>query len=946
MSSSGPWAGEIVDRLVGRDADLARISGFFAHSGSGRSLLLSGDPGVGKTALLQAVERSAAANGARVLRIAGVQFEADLSYAALNQAFLPLRDTVQTLDELHRQALSAALGFGAGPPPERLVVCNAALEVLRRAAEQQPVLVIVDDLPWVDRASAAVFGFVSRRLSGTGISFLAALRTGTDSFFESGGLPCYELPPLDAESATHLVKTRFPFLPHRVQQRVLTTAQGNPLALLEIPRALGDHSPAAVEGLPAVLPLGQRLQSLFVSRVRQLPEKTQDMLLLAALNGGGDVGVLCAAAREMGGHADLENLIPAERDHLVRVDHASHRLVFRHPLIQSAVVEATTSSRRRSAHHALARVLDRQLESRAWHLGQATLDPDDHVSELLEEAARRILNRGDAVAAIAALTRAAELSPHDADRARRLAEAAYIGAEATGALHSASELLEDARQADPERAGSLYAAAVTVHLLLSGDGDVTTAHRLLVGAIEQDSRGYDANSAELVDAMHLLLLLCIYGAREDFWSPFHELLARLRPEPPALLSVLGQLYSDPARTEQATLRQLGQICDAAVRETDPAQIVRIGTGAVYTDRLPLLREASRRILRQGREGGPARRHLGVLFHLALDAYYSGRWQEAVELADEGLALCESSGYSFFSWYFYYSKGLATASSGDVDTAHALADHMTDWASPRGLQAIVQYSDHVRALAHVSAGDFEEAFRCAESISPAGRLAQYAQAAVWVFFDLVEAAMSTGRHSEAASHVQAVLASNVENLSPRLALLAAGARAVATEDDATAEQLFQQVLSGADTGEWPFDRARIQLARGERLRRAGSVTACTGPLEAALGAFRRLDSRPWAERAARELRAAGASVPGPAEGSRAEGFLTELTPREYEIAELAARGLTNKQIAEKFFISHRTVGAHLYQIYPKLGITSRGALRDALSARQHRPAQYRAGNGGG
>ncbi|MFE1191803.1 AAA family ATPase [Streptomyces olivaceoviridis] len=915
-----------VGPLVGRDRDLELVSGFLAHTGFSGALLLRGDPGVGKTVVLDALARSAADTGTCVLRIAGVQFEADVSYAALNQAFLPLRDVLDTLDGTHREALRVALGFGAGQPPERLVVLNAALALLQAAAARSPVLIIVDDLPWVDRASAAVFGFVARRLSGTRIRFLAAMRPGADSFFESGGLPTYELPPLDTESATRLIDARFPHLARQVRRRVLHTAQGNPLALLELPRALRASQRAALETLPAVLPLGQRLQSLFMSRVRGLPTATRKLLLLAALEGSGEIGVLCGAAREWDGSTGLEDLAPAEHDQLVRVDEDSRRLVFRHPLIRSAVVEAATSSNRRAAHRALAQVLSGRPESRAWHLGEATIEPDEQVAARLEEAAHRILGRGDAVAAIAALTRAADLSPLGADRARRLAEAAYIGAEATGALRSASELLENARRADPDHGRSLHSAAATVQLLLNGDGDVTTAHRLLVGAIEEGTHGYDAGNAALIDALHLLSLLCIYGARAELWAPFHAALARLRPAPPALLSVLGQLYSDPARTGPATLRRFDRIIDGITDETDPARIVRVGTAAVYTDRLSALRAPSWRVVRQGRNGGPVRRHLGVLLHLGLDGYHTGSWDEAIELADEGLALCTDSGYSFFSWYFHFSKGLVSASRGDIDTALMLADRMTDWASPRGLRSIVQYAHHVRVLTHGATGDFEAVFRHADAISPAGSLEPYAQPSVWVFFDLVESALRTGRQAEARAHVRAVRASTVEALSPRLALLAVGAAGLVAEDDEVAERFFNEALSAPGADEWPFDRARVQLARGERLRRAGAVSEAEGPLRSAHGTFRRLGARPWTARAVRELRAVGSKV---ADTNDLRG--TELTPREREIAELAASGLTNKQIAERFFISPRTVGAHLYQIYPKLGVASRAALRDALTA---------------
>jgi len=911
------------DLLVGRDHDLDRISGLLER-GAGSALLLSGQPGVGKSAVLDSVARAAVQDGTRVLRATGAEFEADVSYSALNQILLPLHGALDRLGAPARKAMSVALGFGSGPPPERLVVCNAALALLRSAAEDTPVLLIVDDLAWVDRASAAVFGFLARRLSGDRIRFLAASRTGVDSFFDGTGLPSYELPALDAESAARLVDLRFPDLAHPVRRRLLDAAQGNPLALLELPDALRADQRRAREVLPAVLPLGERLRSLFASRVRSLPAATRTLLLLATLDGTGDLAVLSAAARETDDDADLAELDPAEEDGLVRVEESPRRLVFRHPLIMSAVVEAATSSGRRAAHRALARVLVDKPEERAWHLGEATLQPDEEVALLLEQTARRILNRGDAVAAIAALTRAADLSPLDTDRARRLSEAAYVGAEAIGALRSASELLEDAWRADPRHGASLRSATAAVQLVLNSDGDLATAHRLLVGAIEEGDHGYDAEDPALIDALHFLLLLCNYGAREELWAPYYTAVARLRPAPPPLLLVAARVWGDPAHADAATLRELDEIIDGALQETDPARVIRVGTAALYPDRLAAVREAAWRLVRQGREGGPVRRHIGALLHLCLDDYHRGKWDEVLELSEEGLTLCAKSGYAVCTWFSQYTKGLVTASRGDTETAHALADAMTNWAAPRGIREAVHCAQHVHALADIADGDFDAAFGRVSAISPAGSFPPYVAHASWVFFELVEAAVRTDRRAQATAHVRALRETNVAGLSPRLALLAAGAEALVAEDDAEAARLFARALTQPDAERWPFALARVRLAQGERLRRSRALSESKAPLTAALNTFEQLGSPAWAERARKELRAAGRVVPHP--DGRGAGVLTA---QEREIAKLAATGLTNKQIAERLFISHRTVGAHLYQIYPKLGIASRVALRDAL-----------------
>ncbi|MGW0812789.1 AAA family ATPase [Streptomyces viridiviolaceus] len=910
--------------LVGREQDLDRIREVLGRH-SGGTLLLSGEPGVGKSAVLDALAGAAARDGARVLRAAGAEFEADVAYSALNQILLPLHGILDRLAAPSREALGIALGFGVGPAPERLVVCNAALALLRSAAEDGPVLLVVDDLPWVDRASAAVFGFLARRLSGTPVRFLAASRTGVDSFFDGSGLPSYELRALDREAAARLVDLCFPDLAHPVRRRLLEDAQGNPLALLELPGALRADQRRAREVLPAVLPLGERLQSLFATRVRSLPAATRTLLLLATLDDTGDLGVLSAAARAADRDADLGDLDAAEVDGLVRVEDSPRRLVFRHPLIKSAVVEEATSSARRAAHRALARVLADKPERRAWHLGEATLQPDEEVALLLERTARHIQDRGDAVAAIAALTRAADLSPQDSDRARRLAEAAYVGAEAIGALSSASALLEDAWRADPQYGASLRSATAAVQLVLNSDGDLATAHRLLVGAIEEGDHGFDAEDPALIDALHFLLLLCNYGAREELWAPYYAAVARLRPAPPPLLLVAAHTWGDPAHADAATLRELDEIIAGTANETDPARIVRVGTAAVYPDRLAAVREVAWRLVRQGRDGGAVRRHIGALLHLCLEDYHRGKWASVMELSEEGLTQCAESGYTVCTWFFQYTKGLVTASRGDTETAHALAEAMINWAAPRGIREAVHCAQHVHALADIADGDFDAAFGRVTAISPAGDFPPYVAHASWVFFELVEAAVRTDRRAAAAAHVRALReGTNIAGLSPRLGLLADAAEALVAEDDAEAARLFAGALAAPDAERWPFTVARVRLAQGERLRRSRALSDSKAPLTAALKTFEQLQSTAWAERARKELRAAGRVVPHGEGGTGAA-----LTAQEREIAELAATGLTNKQIAERLFISHRTVGAHLYQIYPKLGIASRVALRDAL-----------------
>jgi DNA-binding CsgD family transcriptional regulator len=934
LSGGGSPQSGSAEPLIGRDRDVGFLRAFVDQSAvGGGALLLSGDPGVGKTVLLDAAATHATAAGTRVMRAAGAEFEADLSFAALNQVLYPLLDGLPQLSALQGKALSVALGLSDGSPADRLVVSNAALALLLQAAAARPLLVIVDDLPWVDRASAVVLGFVARRLAGSRVGFLAAFRSGEESFFDRSGLPGYELQSLDDAAAAALVGDRFPALAPRVRQRLLADAQGNPLALLELPVALLG-GPQRAGALPAVLPLSRRLQSLFASRVSGLPAAARELLLLAVLEGTGDLSVLKGA---MSGQRGIEDLAPAERTRLVQVDQGTGRLVFRHPLTRSAVVELSTSDQRRRAHRVLAGQRADQPERRAWHLAEAAVGPDEEVAGLLEQVADLTLRRGDAVGAIAALLRAAELSPGGEERSRRLALAAYLGADVTGDLRNVPQLLEDAHRADPERAGSLVAAVAASSHLLNGDGDVDTAHRLLVGAIEMQPGPYDADDTILIEALYTLLLVCFFGGRAELWAPFETALGQVRPHVPELLAVLSKTFPDPARTALPALGQLDAAIASLRQEADPVRIVRVGIAAAYVDRLAGCREALWRVVRHGRGGGAVTSAIDALFLLGNDGFLAGQWDEVAQVCDEGLGLCDVHGYRLLAWPGLFLQALLAAARGDDDQTQALTDQMTRWASPRRIGSVQSYAAHAKALAALGRGDFETAYQQATAVSPAGVLAAHVPHALWLVMDLVEAAMRTGRQAEAAAHVAAARKADLAAISPRLALITGGSAAIAAPDDQDGE-LFEQALAIPGVDRWPFDLARIQLAFGERLRRTKATTQARTQLAAALDTFQQLGARPWAARAGNELRATGlsrgqADAIGPA----------SLTPQQREIATLAAAGLTNKQIGERLFLSPRTIATHLYQLFPKLGVTSRAALRDALTTEQPQDEQSQAPN---
>jgi DNA-binding NarL/FixJ family response regulator len=503
--------------------------------------------------------------------------------------------------------------------------------------------------------------------------------------------------------------------------------------------------------------------------------------------------------------------------------------------------------------------------------------------------------------------------------------AAYIGADVTGNLRAVSQLLADAGRADTHAGSSLPAAVAAAYFVLNEDGNIATAHALLAGAIEAALQDAHVDDGTLFEALHTLMLVCFFAERAELWRPFEKTLARLAPHVPLALALSARTFADPARADASVTARLDAAIRALPEESDPTKIVRIGMAAFYVDRLGGCRDALWRVVRDGREGGAVASSIDALLEIAFDDLATGDWAETHRLATEALKLCDASGYTLLAWPARLAFALLAAARGDGAAVQELASDMITWATPRGAGVVRSYAHHARALAAIGRGDFEDAYQQSVAISPAGVLASHTAHALCVVLELVEAAVRTGRTAEASAHVAALQQANIAALSPRLGLITAGASALAAPNDDGAFLLFEQAISSPDAARWAFDLARIQLAYGERLRRARATVESRRHLGAALETFERLGAEPWTGRARNELRATGQT--------RTQGQLKRiiLTPQEREIASLAASGLTNKQIGAQLYLSARTVGAHLYRVFPKLGITSRAALRDALAA---------------
>jgi len=903
--------------LVGRDREMAALAAFLDRATTGGSaLVLTGEAGVGKTALLDASAALATDRGMRVVRGGGVEYETDIGFAGLHQLVDPVADEIGRLPEATRSALEVALGLATGPPPSRIAVLDAALALFREAARARPLLMIVDDLQVIDEATCAAVSFVGRRLGGHRIGLLAALRTEGGASVRSAGLPELDVAPLADGDALRLLAGRFVHLPRRTLAQLAHDAQGNPLALLEFAgsAALAD----AGDGL-AVTAAPHRsrdVRALFGARVGRLPAPTRELLLLAALAGSDDVGVLEAAAGQPG----LEALQPAERDHLVMVDEDGRAVRFRHPLVRSAVVEGSTGAQRRRAHRRLAAVLVDDPLRRGDHLERATTAPDGEVAEAIETAARMSLQRSDAAGAVARLRRAAELSPDATVRSRRFSRAAYLAAWVVGDLATARDTLRQA-EADPSDP-TLGGAAAAAFVLLVADGDADKAHALLTTALARVP-AEDPVTDETIVALFALTLICQYSGREEHWRPLMELIAPWRETPAGSAPSLARIHGAPGATTSAALRGLDEEITLLADEHDADVVVRTALAASYLDRLAGCREAIERVIADGDAVGAS---MPALMFVALDDLYGGRWQDCARTAAELVALCEEAGYHLFGHVGRYIGATAAAQLGDLAACRERCEQIWSWAQPRGLLRLERCAHQAAARAAVGAADFERALRHAVAISPAGELPPFNPEAVWAAPDLVEAALRTGHADDAERHAAALRSSGIGRISARHALVVATATAMTTAPE-DAEPLFEDALRLPGIEQHAFELARAHLAYGELLRRRGQPRQARTHLAAAHERFERLGAASWGARAAGELRATGLTrLARSTVGDR-------LTPQELEVAELAATGLSNPQIAARLVLSPRTVSTHLYRVFPKLGITSRASLRDALDSAQ-------------
>ncbi|GAB7183960.1 hypothetical protein ATKI12_3791 [Kitasatospora sp. Ki12] len=907
-----------VRTMVGRRYEGDVLSSFVT-SPQGQALVLKGETGVGKSALLDHTVGLAAERGHRVIRATGVEAESDLPFAGLHQLLHPLLPQLSRLDNGYRGVFDVVFGRSQEKPPSVMALAIAVLDLLSLAASQQPLLLVLDDGQWFDTASAEVVGFAGRRLSGGSVKLLVALRSDIPSRLDTAALPELSVAPLSEEEAGVLLDRRHPGLDPQLRRVVLHEAQGNPLALLELPPYLRGRPAHGAEEAPDYpgVPLPRRLQYVYGTRIEALDGAVRTELLRGALDG---VTAGPAAGHARGARYRMADADEAAVRGLLDIDPISGDFVFRHPLVRSTVVQLATPNERRAAHATLARFHRDDLERRATHLAAATLDPDERVAADLEAAAESATRRGGAVAAVAWLTRAAELSENHADRSRRLGDAAFLAGQA-GLLDRAQRLAHaDLVPGGGESPAAVLAAA---YLALYQDGEVRSSRRRVMAALEalhaDGPREGDETAPRLIT---LLLAICQYGSDGAAWQETREFLERLGDLVPARSLIYRDAWGDVVR-HGAGVRERLEAAFADPRDLELWDVTRLGVAAYHLDVLGPYRPYLQRVVDREVATGVMSAGMTMLHLIMLDQLALGEWDEAERTGLRGLELATGHGHDLFAHHSRAYLALVAAMRGRLERARELQAAVDAWARPRGVGFLTQITDSVGTIAALSEGDFETAYLYAIGITTPGSFTPYAHQASRTLLDLVEAALHTGRTEQARRHALAARDAGLPDISPRLALVTYGALAMTTEDAEEAARLFERVEALPDADRFPFELARIRLAHGYRARLARGPAAARRPLTQSAEAFERLGATAWTERARGELRTSGL----PARASSAH--LATLTWQEHRIADLAAGGLTNKEIGERMHLSPRTVSSHLYRVFPKLGITSRAALRDAL-----------------
>jgi DNA-binding CsgD family transcriptional regulator len=906
----------VTPSLRGRAGECAALDALVAdiRHGESRSLVLKGEAGIGKTALLDYLVESG--SELTVVRSVGVESEMELAFASLHQLCAPVLDRLARLPDPQCQALEIVFGLSAGAAPDRFLVGLAVLSLVSEVAEERPLLWVVDDAQWLDHASALTLAFVARRLLADSVGIVFAAREPGDELqhvqeLEVGGLRDADARAL-LESAVQIA------LDERVRDRIITETRGNPLALLELPRGLTATELAGGFGIPAVRGLPGRIEEAYVSRLETLPEDVQLLLLVAAAEPIGDPLLLLRASERLGVDASAREAAAGEWLEL------EERVTFRHPLMRSAVYRSAAEWDRRAAHRALAEATDQSVDPdrRAWHLAVAAVGPDEDVALELERSAGRAQARGGLAAAAAFLQRAVALtrdSTRRADRALAAAEAS-VGA---GTFDVARGLLAAAEVGPLDE---LQRARLAL---------------LRAEAAYSESRGSDA-PALLLRAAKTLEPLDSQLAREtylDAWSS--ALFAGSFASPAGMHEVSREARAAPARAEP----------------THPSDLLLDGFALAFTDgrsaAAPVLERAAtafagsevsmEEVLRWGwlataaavmvwdyetclavaTRGAQLAREAGALTVLAVSVnvltqavVLGGDFRRAAVLVGEADSVTDATGTRVAPYGALVLAGL----QGRADEASVLVDTTIEECTAGGQGTAVQYARWARSVLLNGLGRYHEAMVVARDASDD---TPELFVSVWAAIELLEAATRSGNVELArAAHERIAAATAVAPTDWALGIKARS-RALLSDGEA-AENLYREGLERLARTRLRPELARTHLLYGEWLRRENRRVDARNQLRAAYDQMRSIGMEAFAERARRELQATGGKV-----RRRTVETRDELTAQERQIAQLARDGLSNPEIGARLFLSPRTVEWHLRKVFAKLGIHSRRELADAL-----------------
>jgi DNA-binding CsgD family transcriptional regulator len=903
--------------LVGRGRQRAAVDQAIAEAATGRSaaLAFSGPPGIGKTSLLgYAGERAA---GMLVLRARGIESEAQIGFASLLELLRPILSLLGRLGQPQITALEQAFALRPGRVADRFAIGAATLGLLAAAAEDQPVLLLLDDIQWFDVPSSEALRFALRRLEADPIAAILALREDHRSLLDGSGIPLHKLAGLNESEA----RTLRPDIPAGAVARLLEVTGGNPLALLELaPEA--DELALAPQGTPLLL--SSQISAAYLRRAAELDDAARRCLLLAATDESGDLALLSQAARTLG--LELDVLLAVEETGLISL--AAGRVEFQHPLVRSAVYSDATLGARRAAHRALASVLpDRDLDRRAWHLAAAAVGSDETASLALEQAGRRSLERSGFATATSALERAARLTQERQRRATLLAQAAEA-AWGAGRAEQALRLLDESRATDALEPSARIACDWLAGRIATNRGPVMHGHAILTAAAEfavTELGAVDDAITMLGDAAIACFLACatneltaIAGQLETILPLTTDLGARIRA---TTIRGTERILSGDAAAGAALLHEAVAITDtAALADSDSSLLPWIAMGPLF------LRESSE----SGRAQvdavlgfARARAAIGTLaFVLDLcgrDQAASDRWRLGEATYLEAISLARESDQQTCLVFALAGLALLQARQGRDGDCRANAAEAMSLSAELGtrlqtLWSLLALGELELALGNPT-GALEQ-FQLARELAEANAITDVD---LWPAAEMVEACLRLGRRDDAerlTSLFHAAAAAKGQPWSMARALRCEGLIAAPSAFAARFEAAIAHHRQTPDV----FELARTQLAYGERLRRSRSRALARAQLRGAAEIFSALDARPWDERARAELEATGEAL------RRGEpNTVDELTPQELQIALMLACGRTTRETAAALFLSPKTIEYHLHHVYLKLGIHSREEL---------------------